>query len=659
MFARKIEKTEIKQPLIEHLEGVATKSRERLPEFLKELGYYGGLLHDLGKAKKCWQKYLLEGGSTVFHSSEGARAVYELTGEDETHPLVYIIRSHHGKLKNSAVDRDFFEHSKHWDKCLKRLFPELTNLPNITLNPYQKELAIRMLFSVLVDSDRLDAMEFESKYQNSQKQEVQVKSSLFQFAILPRSQNQSKIVKERENFRSLVIQYATSSQDIYRLIGVTGIGKTLTSLQFAVEHCHHHNMDGILYIAPFKSILDQSAKVYRDVLGDEVVLEHHSDFIPKQGEEIAYRLSSQRWDSPVIVTTAIQFFESLFSNQASRCRKLAGIMNRVILIDEYQTIPPEFLPAIANVLNELVINYGCSVVLMSATAPNLKGFELPHIDMIPQEQLVNQFKTLSRCSYQFIIKNLSWEDISAIPQKKLVIVNTTKTAQEAFKILNQQQLGQWVHLSSRMCVAHRKRVINQIKSSDINCVSTQIIEAGIDIDYPIVLSEECPLDSLIQRGGRCNREGLLDNGEVLILNCDNFPDPIYQSLAKFSSELIKKYGLNSENYLSLLKDYFAQKNKQTGQDEIQRLRLNLQFESVAEKFSFINKKQLSAVCRWGDGADIIDHLKTKEKPSLSDWKKLQQYTATIPQKWKDLIKVFPNGLSVWDGQYSDDFGIFY
>nr|WP_254031617.1 hypothetical protein [Planktothrix agardhii] len=198
-----------------------------------------------------------------------------------------------------------------------------------------------------------------------------------------------------------------------------------------------------------------------------------------------------------------------------------------------------------------------------------------------------------------------------------------------------------------------------IKSSDINCVSTQIVEAGIDIDYPIVLSEECPLDSLIQRGGRCNREGLLENGEVLILNCDNFPDQNYQSLSKYSSKLIKKYGLNSDNYLSLLKDYFAQKNKQTGEDEIQRLRLNLQFESVAEKFNFINKKQLSAVCRWGDGADLIDHLKNKEKLSLSDWKKLQQYTATIPQKWKELIKVFPNGLSVWDGKYSDYFGVFY
>ena len=658
MFARKIEGTEIKQPLIEHLEGVAAKSRERLPEFLKELGYYGGLLHDLGKAKKSWQKYLLEGGSIVFHSSEGARTVYELTGEDDTHPLVYIIRSHHGKLKNSSVDREFFNNSKHWDKCLKRLFPDLTNLPNLTLKGCEKELAIRMLFSVLVDSDRLDAMEFELKYQNSQKERVQAKSS-FNSQSFPRPKNKSKIVQERENFRSLVIQYATSSKNIYRLIGVTGIGKTLTSLQFAVEHCNHHNMDGILYVAPFKSILDQSAKVYRDVLGDEAVLEHHSDFIPKHGEEITYRLSSQRWDSLVIVTTAIQFFESLFSNEASKCRKLAGIMNRVILIDEYQTIPPEFLPSIADVLKNLVESYGCSVVLMSATAPNLKGFQLPHIDMIPQEKLVNQFKTLSRCSYQLISKNISWEEISAIPQKKLVIVNTTKTAQEAFEIFNQKQPEQWVHLSSRMCVAHRKQVINLIKSSDINCVSTQIVEAGIDIDYPIVLSEECPLDSLIQRGGRCNREGLLENGEVLILNCDNFPDPSYKKLAKYSSELIKKYGLNSENYLNLLKDYFAQKNKQTGQDEIQGLRRDLQFESVAEKFSFINKNQLSAVCRWGDGAELIDHLKTKEKLSLSDWKKLQQYTATIPQKGKDLIKVFPNGLSVWDGKYSDYFGVFY
>lgn len=659
MFAR-ISDNGKEQGLIDHLEGVAAKTRDKLPHFLKEVGYYAGLLHDLGKAKKSWQKYLLEGGEKIFHSFEGARVAIELSGND-SHPIAHVIRSHHGSLKdeNDLINDTFFEKSKHWETCLNRLFPNLVELPDLVVQDiFKHELAIRMLFSALVDSDRMDAQIFELKSQNPHYIEGSVQSEFnlcFNSQLNYFEQN-NPIVKVRNQFHDSVCKYIINDKGMYRLIGATGIGKTLTSLEYAVEHGKYHNMDGIVYVAPYKSILDQSAEVYRRCLGDDVILEHHSDFVPEPKEERNYKLSCERWDKPVILTTSVQFYESIFSNKASKCRKLSSLINRVILIDEFHTAPPEFISPITNVLQNLVEDYGCTILFMSATAPNLKSFGLNAVDMIPLEELQQQFKALSRCQYEFM--DMNWEAIASYPNKKLVIVNTTGTAKEAFNIFNTLQPNQWLHLSSRMCVAHRKETIKKLKTGQFNCISTQIIEAGIDIDHPVVFSEECPLDSLIQRGGRCNREGLLPIGNVFIIPGDRFPDQIYKQLANYTTALIQSHGISAENIIELLSRFFAQKFKETAVNKIQRLRNDLKFKTVAEEFKIIDNQE-SVVCRWGDGAKLIDSLMTKGELSSQNWKQLQRYIATVPQQeeYKKFIISCENGMKIWGSNYDDNMGL--
>ncbi len=668
----------ITQDLMEHLEGVANKSSDKFQKIsndLKNLAYYAGLLHDIGKAKKSWQKYLngQSNGDKVFHSSEGARAVIELLN-DEYHPIVWVIQSHHTELKNlSEMGSDYFyENSKHWKTCLDRLFPGLepNNIPTAkNLKGLKKELAIRILYSVLVDSDRLDAQEFEQNYyQNFTPAKPSILSVCNKWSNVPIPAPDGSLVSiERKYFRDIVSTFIDKPKACYRLIGATGVGKTLSSLNFALEHCQHHNMDGLIYVAPYKSIIDQTAKIYRQNLGNNAVLEHHSDFVPKPQDENDYHLSCQRWDYPVIVTTAVQFFESIFSNKASQCRKLQGLLNKVILIDEYQTIPPNLIESISDVLNGLVEDYGCTVVLMSATAPNLTGFNLPHIDMVPQSEVNRQFEVLQRCEYEF--KDFDYQEIANYPGKKLMIVNTTKKAFDTFQYFDSVQPGQWLHLSSRMCVAHRKELIQKLKTGKFNCVSTQIVEAGIDIDYPTIFTEECPFDSLIQRGGRCNREGKLkDNtgkplmGKVFILKCENYPggkkDLTYKNLSINTTELIKKYGgIEFDNLSKILSDYFSDRNSNNSH-EIQNLRKGLMFKDVDKEFNVIESEMPTVLCEWGDGIKLINQLKNYPTLTPNQWKQLQQFTATISpndDNFKNIIE-YPNGMRVWISGYDEDCG---
>lgn len=673
----------ITQDLIEHLEGVANKSSDKflnISDDLKVLAFYAGLLHDIGKVKKSWQKYLVKKSwekhltkksdkkkkskiEMVFHSSEGARAIMELS-KDDYHPLAWIIQAHHTELKNhSDLGSDYFiENSKNWKTCLDRVFPgfDINKIPKLKLNTLKKELAIRMLYSVLVDSDRLDAQEFEERYyKNFTTPKPSILTICNTWANIPVPPPENTLVSvERKYFRDIVHGYIRDKKACYRLIGATGIGKTLTSLDFALEHCKYHRMDGLIYVAPYKSIIDQTAKIYREMLGDDAVLEHHSDFVPKPKDENDYKLSCQRWDYPVIVTTAVQFFESIFSNKSTRCRKLQGLINKVILIDEYQTIPSNLIESIADVLKNLVEDFGCTIVLMSATAPNLSGFNLPHIDMIPQSEVNRQFSVLQRCEYEF--KDFDYQQISKFPGKKLVILNTTKTALNYFQYFDSVQSGEWLHLSSRMCVAHRKEVIKKLKSGNFNCVSTQIVEAGIDIDYPTVFTEECPFDSLIQRGGRCNREGKHSMGKVYILPCSNYPGQEYRQLAIITSDNILHHkGFKPDELVGLLSKYFSVRNSNIS-SEIQDLRKNLMYKDVADKFKVIDGEMPNVLCEYGYGKTLINQLKNKPKLTPNEWKQLQQFTATISPKddnFKNVIQ-YDNGMRVWNDGYDDNFGVY-
>jgi CRISPR-associated endonuclease/helicase Cas3 len=358
----------------------------------------------------------------------------------------------------------------------------------------------------------------------------------------------------------------------------------------------------------------------------------------------------------------------LFANSPSKCRKLQGLINKVILIDEAQTIPNHLVKPILDVLNVLVEDWGCTVVLMSATQPAFGNMiEDNAYDIIPDEESSNFFKQLNRVTYRFVEDTWSWADIAqdiqlSKEQKGLIIVNTTKLAYEGYYELSQMIPGKWFHLSSRMCPAHRSQVLSQVHSllnSDESCflISTQVVEAGVDIDFPRVYRQLAPLDSLVQAAGRCNRQGLKskDKSIVTVFRMSAIDPPGYEVGVPITRGILNRFDLN-ENLLEAIKDFFLiylNENIDGGQ-EIISFRNAYNFQEVAKRVSVIDDfNQISVVVDWGDGRPIVENLKDQEYLSEDDWRKVQLFIVNIRvEKDKLPIDKFSNGLNVWIGNYN-------
>ncbi|MFP4008857.1 MAG: CRISPR-associated endonuclease Cas3'', partial [Spirulinaceae cyanobacterium] len=354
-----------KQPLPDHLKGVAQRTKQALPRDLQSLGYYAGLWHDLGKYRREWQDYLQGNGKKCTHAAYGARLAVNQR-KKPVPAMAYAIAGHHTGLPKASyfITRDFKQkYSKDWENALKNAQSEIENflpetLPDINLPTLRREFAIRMLFSALVDSDRLDAANFEEAVKSENPCESRVLP--LQNSLNPRPQTNfnphdlkpatSEINQLRNVFASDCIAAATHPKGFFRLTGVCGIGKTESSLRWGLIHAETHQMRGIVYVAPIKVIIEQTAQVYRDLLGEDNVLEHHSGYEPKTQDTRNYKLDTERWDKPYIVTSGVQFYESLFSHRPGQCRKLHQLRDRVILIDEAQTIPLDLVIPILDVL---------------------------------------------------------------------------------------------------------------------------------------------------------------------------------------------------------------------------------------------------------------------------------------------------------------------
>src|SRR5208337_3155069 len=335
--------------------------------------------------------------------------------------------------------------------------------------------------------------------------------------------------RERKKIFDQCVAAGSLPPGIFSLTVPTGGGKTLSSMAFALEHLRKNNLKRIFYIIPYTSIIEQNAKVFRDIFGSRNVLEHHSNFDPAtietddmdNGKE-ALRLSAENWDMPIVVTTNVQFFESLFSNKRSRCRKLHNLEKSVIILDEAQMLPTGYLKPCLAALSELVRNYGTTVILCTATQPKLGDLLdesiRPREIMQSPDQLYNSFKRVHVTDSG----SLSDELLSArLRDRKqvLCIVNTRKHAKKLFDAL--EKYGNCYHLSARMCPVHRREKISEIKNllkagEDCRVISTQLIEAGVDIDFPVVYRTMTGIDSIAQAAGRCNREGKLPEGEVFV-----------------------------------------------------------------------------------------------------------------------------------------------
>jgi len=399
---------------------------------------------------------------------------------------------------------------------------------------------LRFLFSALVDADFLDTEDFyhpgmreaaTAGYDDTSSLRERLDGYL---AATFGDVDPNDVNAVRGNVLDACRQKAAQPPGVFTLTVPTGGGKTLSGMAFALGHAERHGMRRVIYVAPFTSIIEQNAKAYRNALGAENVIEHHSNLDP-ENETDRNRLASENWDAPVIVTTAVQFFESLFANKPSRCRKLHNVAHSVIVLDEAQKVPIGYLSVILEALKELVAHYGCSVVLATATQPALgkreslpEGFESAEEIAPDASGLAERLRRVRIQWPEPDAPAVEWPDLAdrvAGEAQVLMVVHRRQDARDLARLLPEE--GRF-HLSALMCAAHRSDVLARVRETleagaPCRLVSTQVVEAGVDIDFPVLYRALAGLDSVVQAAGRCNREDRLDEGRVTVFRAPTSP----------------------------------------------------------------------------------------------------------------------------------------
>ena len=530
------------QSLQEHALQTAQHAQEFAAVFgCGEMGYAAGLLHDLGKQSGGFQKRILENGPKVEHSAAGAKVCYD-AGTKAACLLAYCISGHHGGLPDGGVNTNTADEGTLVGKMKRQARDAWDYAPFLRENPldiparlpafsplgrggFTWAFLTRMVYSCLVDADYLDTEEFMKNIpgRKAMGESISTLYKKLEIYIQKFASPQREIDKKRSEILHACLEKAILPKGLFTLTVPTGGGKTIASLAFALRHAMEHHMRRVIYAIPYTSIIEQNAKVFEEILGGENVLEHHSNVqYNDTWEEMDHaRWAAENWDAPLIVTTNVQFFESLYAGKSSRCRKLHNIAGSVLIFDEAQMIPiPYLLPCIL-AMAELVQNYGCTVLLMSATQPGLER-KFP-VEVAATEICENRPELYAFFKRAHLIRvgKLTEEELSQklIEQTQvLCIVNTRKQAQTLFQKLPNN--GSY-HLSTLMCPAHRRAVLAEIRKrlrdgQSCRVVSTSLVEAGVDLDFPTVYREEAGLDSQIQAAGRCNREGKRPLGESIV-----------------------------------------------------------------------------------------------------------------------------------------------
>ncbi|WP_331561775.1 CRISPR-associated helicase Cas3' [Chlorobium sp.] len=562
---------------------------------------------------------------------------------------------------------------------------------------------IRMLYSCLVDADFLDTERFMSPEKadlrpNAVDLEMLKERFDLYMAVKENGSPDTPVNRARKNILRECREKGRSLEPgLFSLTVPTGGGKTLASMAFALEHALKHGKKRIIVAIPYTSIIEQTAAVYREVFGDEAVLEHHSNLDPKK-ETPKSRLATENWDAPIIVTTNVQLFESLFAAKSSACRKLHNIVNSVVVLDEAQMLPTDFLQPVVSVIKSLSAHFRASVVLCTATQPVLSGKVGTGKDilngfadgsvrelMADPEKLFSVFQRVRVRMLGQADERHEWSEIAERlreHEQVLCIVNTRKDCRE----LHAQMPDGTVHLSALMCPEHRSKVIAEVKSKlmvgePVRVVSTQLLEAGVDIDFPTVYRSFSGLDSIAQAAGRCNREGRLERGDVVVFNPPK-PSPsgrllkaetAAQTLFRTEPELAAS--LMPEAFRRYFIHYFGGLNGFDTRGIMDLLAGNdaaryfqIQFRTAAKRFKLIDDAmQYGVIVRYRNGktniSALIDQLRFGG-PSQTLMRQLQRYSVNVYDP--DLKKLKDNGLieevsGIWvqtqDSLYDPVFGL--
>lgn len=646
--------------------------------------------HDLGKGTRPWQAYLRHANNIVDEFSEfyeghpthafiGAQWLYDHSIEAGK-LLAYCIAGHHGGLPNWNDSAD-----SALARRLKQLYPEVViahSIPDFQEQlpfpldkdrlGFQLQFFIRMLFSCLVDADFLDTEASLSKKKAGLRSKYpcfhKLQDKFWTNFNLLREQaiKTTRVNKHREHVLDYCLQAAKLEPGLFSLTVPTGGGKTLASLAFALNHAEKHGKRRIIYVIPFTSIIEQNAKVFRDMLGDDAVLEHHCNFSPDDSDWKT-RLASENWDAPVVVTTNVQFFDSFFANKSSKCRKLHNVANSIVIFDEVQAIPVEKLKPCLEVIKELSLNYGVTTVLCTATQPVIEFSEsfmsgLKNVREIIQD-VPKLFSVLKRTE-EFFIGEFSEQDIASQlleNEQVLCIVNTRQQALDIFDSLPESDEN--IHLSALMYPAHRTEKLIDIRERLIarqSCrvVSTQLIEAGVDVDFPCVFRAVAGIDSIAQAAGRCNRNGMSDKPQKVSVfelpqesRCSFFRHAA-QSAMKFF-KLFAGRLTDPECVQAYFEDYFWKNEQRMDADGIIEKcnlaqSLNIQFKEIAE-FRMIQSATEPVIIALDEKiVDLVCSLEFAEH-KMGILRKLQQFSVQIyPYQLEEIKDWLENPLpGIW------------
>jgi len=688
--------------LADHLQKVANLSDRKAAAFHSGgWGMAAGLWHDLGKYRGSFQEYIrdasgyerenahVEGPKRVTHSTAGAVHAINQWPSVPGYIIAYLIAGHHAGLPDwlgnqGSLQFRLQEAGKEYSEAMSADIPEhlLTadqpDVPAPARNLDSISLWMRLLFSCLVDADFLDTESYMAPERVGQRNQLSGLSELHPVFFEKMKKLQTKADDTPLNIIRKAIfdacqHSAAEESGLFSLTVPTGGGKTLASLGFALEHARLHGKSRIIYAIPFTSIIEQNAGVFREFLGDEVVLEHHSSLdVDPAAERAGSRLAAENWDAPLIVTTNVQLFESLFASRTSRCRKLHNLVNSVIILDEAQQIPRDFHEPITQVMQQMADHFGVTWLLCTATQPDL-GKQIDPFgsvlhtgldnvrEIIPEPaQLASQLKRVEIEMPSDPDETTSWESLANQLSEEpcvLVVVNKRQDARTLYGLLPED--GDIFHLSANMCADHRSAVLKEIRgrladrragsARPLRVVSTQLIEAGVDVDFPVVYRAMAGLDSIAQAAGRCNREGRLSKGRVVVFQPEQLPPPGFlRQAAQVTTKLLRSGQLGDPLSPQAIQAFFSDLNAQGDRDkygvcELLKAQsssdapLAIQFRSAAEKFRLINDTGIGVVVPFRpdqhEESPIEQWLNLLEQDGSLKWvhRKLQRYSVTLPE----------------------------
>lgn len=722
------------QLLRHHLQNVAVLARRFAePIGLGDEAELAGLLHDLGKYSEQFQARLR---NPAIHGINHWAAGAAWAARQRRASVAFAIDGHHtgipardgqglrqslAKMQDDREREAFCRCAESVSELVRRSETDGLRLPPLaarTPGPvFAEALRIRMLFSCLVDADFLDTEEHFTPAMRLNRPEVDLQPERALALLRERAAalpGEGDLHRQRRQLLTDCLSAATRAPGLFTLTAPTGSGKTLSSLAFALRHIEHHNASlppgdprrfrRVIVVIPFTTLIEQTAQVYRglfeDAFGPDYVLEHHSAVAPRERDQDSgrdaeeqrlrrARLAAENWASPVIVTTNVQFFESLFSNRPSECRKLHNIGRSVILFDEVQTLPPELVPSLLSGVNLLIREYGVTAVFMTATQPAFTAAGDAVMGGWNPTPIATDETGLSKALRRTRIElpprdtALAWDQVAdrlAPEPQVLCVVNTTADARRLFLMLQDRSPEGLFHLSSRLCPQHRRETLETMRrhlaeGRPCRLVSTQLIEAGVDVDFPLAYRAFGPLDSIIQTAGRCNREGRsAEPRPVIVFRPDPMTTPpgAYRTATAKTAEFLERHPDAAhrlylpEFYAAYFRELYGLLGPESArQDPVFAACEVLDFPKAAEACRLIGAETRTVLVKWGRGAELVDQLARHRHLTAAECREAQRYSVSLYQA--EFSQAQAHGyvyqpasgwdLWVWNSDYSPNLGL--